>query len=332
MGGVVHGERSNAVTVLTPVYNGGQYLRECIESVLRQSFRDWNYIIVDNRSTDDSLKIAKWYERVDARISVVSNDVFLSMPSNFNRAFSLVPAASKYVKVVCADDWIMPRCLEELVRYAEDHPTVGIVGCHQQSGTQVRWQDLPEDVDFLSGRDACRLALTKRLQIFGAPTAFLYRASMIREGPFFPNERPYSDTSACYEKLDHWDFGVVHKLLAVERVHSGQITAKISDVTVGDVAYLETFMTYGPRYLDQPEFLARFEQVYVEYCRGLGRGVLNLRGRKFWDYQRRELETLGLELDYRLVLRGTLSSIRANFKRPVLAGKKLKTALSRVFG
>src|SRR5687768_3440900 len=254
MRSIAQRQRSKAVTVLTPVYNGGEYLRECIESVLRQTFEDWNYIIVNNRSTDESLEIAQSYARIDARISVVTNDVFLSMPSNFNRAFSLVPAASKYVKVVCSDDWMMPTCLEELVGYAEEHRTVGIVGCHQQSDTHVRWQDLPPDVDFLPGREACRLALMKRLQIFGAPTAFLFRASMIREGPFFPNERPYSDTSACYEKLDHWDFGVVHKLLTVERVHSGQITSKISEVSAGDIAYLETLMTYGPRYLNQEEF------------------------------------------------------------------------------
>src|SRR6185503_13852944 len=93
------------VTILTPVYNGGEFLRDCIESVRAETFSDWRYIIVNNRSSDDTLDIATQYADLDERIQVVTNDAFLSMPSNFNRAFGLVPADSKYVKVVCADDW-----------------------------------------------------------------------------------------------------------------------------------------------------------------------------------------------------------------------------------
>ncbi len=260
--------RGATVMVLTPVYNGAEYLRDCIDSVRSQSFEDWRYVIVNNRSTDGTLEIAREYERLDARISVVTNESFLSMPSNFNRAFSLVPPDARYVKVVCADDWIMPECLAELVRYADAHPSVGIVGCHQQSGQHVRWTDLPADVVYLPGKQACRLVLLHGLQILGAPTAFLYRAEMIREGPFYPNEYPHSDTSACLEKLDHWDFGVVHKLLSVERVHSGQITSMISDVAAGDIAYLQTLITYGPRYLDQTELSNRVATVYAQYAAG----------------------------------------------------------------
>ena len=329
---VIRDKDRPTVTVLTPVYNGAEYLSDCIDSVQRQSFTDWRYIIVNNRSTDATLEIATSYAQADDRISVVTNDDFLSMPSNFNRAFSLVPADSRYVKVVCADDWIMPSCLEEMVAFADRHPTAGVVGCHQQSGEHVRWRELPADVEFLPGKEACRLALLEGLQIFGAPTAFLYRAEMIREGPFYPNEMPHSDTSACYEKLDRWDFGVLHRLLSVERVHSGQISSKINDVAAGDMAYLETVMTYGRRYLSDAEFSRRVAEVYGEYCRGLGRGLLNFKGKTFWDYQRRELAKLGLKLDYGLVLKGAIGSAIANVKRPDAAGHKVRAALSSLIG
>jgi len=321
-----------AVTVLTPVHNGADYLPECIESVLGQSFTDWSYIIVDNRSTDQTLEIAHRYAEADSRIRVVTNDTFLSMPSNFNRAFSLVPIDSRYVKVVCADDWIMPSCLAELVGYADSHPSVGIVVCHQQSGERVLWRDLPPEVDFLRGEDACRLGLLEAVHILGSPTACLYRADMIREGPFFPNESPHSDTSACFEKLDRWDLGIVPKVLSVERVHARQISSKISDVAAGNVAYVEVFMQYGPRYLDESELSARFVEIYSEYCKGLGRGVLNLKGKEFWDYQRSELKKLGLEIDYGLVLRGAFASILANAAKPAAAVRKLKAALMPFLG
>lgn len=328
----IHGHDEAAVTVLTPVYNGAAFLGECIDSVLQQSFTDFKYIIVNNRSTDKTLEVAQRYASKDNRIHVVNNDTFLSMPSNFNRAFSLVPPNAKYVKVVCADDWIMPTCIEELVRYLDEHPSVGIVGCHQQSDERVRWRDFPPEVDFLPGRQACRLALLTGLQLLGAPTSSLYRGDMIREGPFYPNENPHADTSACYEKLDHWDLGIVHRLLSVERVHDEQISTKIGDVSAGDLAQLETLFTYGPRYLEASEYAACFDEAYRAYCRGLGRGVLKFKGKKFWNYQRTELAKLGLELDYWLVLDGTLRSILANAAKPLTAGRKLTAAVSQRSG
>ena len=325
----IHRRAKAAVTVLTPVYNGAEFLAECVDSVLRQSFSDFRYIIVNNRSTDKTLEIAQRYASQDERVHVVNNDTFLSMASNFNRAFSLVPADSKYVKVVCADDWIMPTCIEELVSYLEAHPSVGIVSCYQQSGENVRWCDLPPEIDFLSGREACRLALLNGLHFFGTPTSSLYRGDMIREAPFFASESPHCDTNACYEKLGHWDFGIVQRLLSVERVHDRQITSQIAEVSAGDLAYLEMLFTYGPRYLEASEYSARFDEVYRAYCSGLGRALLNLKGKKFWDYQRRELAKLGLKLDYRLVLNGALTSIFANATKPLAAGRKLAAAVSQ---
>lgn len=323
---------ARAVTVLTPVYNGADYLPDCIESVLRQSFTDWSYIIVDNKSTDGTLEIARRYAQADDRIRVVENDTFSSMPSNFNRAFALVPGDSRYVKVVCADDWIMPTCLAELVRHADAHPSAGVVVCHQQSGERVLWRELPAEVDFLRGKEACRLGLLEGVHILGSPTASLYRADMIREGPFFPTESPHCDTSACYEKLDRWDFGIVPKVLAVERLHARQISSRIGDVAAANVAYVEVFMKYGRRYLDEPELSARFVEVYSDYCKGLGRGLLNLKGKEFWDYQRNELGKLGLRIDYGLVLRGALVSLLANAAQPAVAARKLKSALLPFLG
>ena len=63
------------VSVVTPVYNGAEFLVEFIESVLRQTYEDWEYVIVDNRSTDRTLEIAQSFEARDPRIRVVAADV-----------------------------------------------------------------------------------------------------------------------------------------------------------------------------------------------------------------------------------------------------------------
>jgi glycosyltransferase involved in cell wall biosynthesis len=305
------------VTILTPVYNGGAYLRECIESVLAQDYENWQYIIVDNCSTDDTAHIAQSYARRDGRIRHSRNKAFLSMPQNFNNAFSMVSAASRYCKIVCADDWLFPRCLGRMLAFAQAHPSVGIVACYQQSGRHVRWAELPPTTTVLTGREACRLVLMEGAQIFPAPTAALYRSDLVLgEKPFFPNDRPHSDTSACFEHLANCDFGILHEVLAEERVHDGQITSQIAGVDAGNAAYVELLLEYGPRYLQDDELTTRRASVLEEYYLSLGRGLLRLRGREYWSFHRRRLAEIGLPMQRWRIAASAIKVAAAHFKAP----------------
>lgn len=78
------------VTVLTPVYNGEKYIVECIESVLAQSYDNWEYHIINNCSTDGTLKIAEAYAARDPRIRVTTNPQFVLREENHNIAFRQV--------------------------------------------------------------------------------------------------------------------------------------------------------------------------------------------------------------------------------------------------
>src|SRR5579862_8074133 len=90
------------VSIVTPVYNGAEYLSECIESILAQTYQNWDYTIVDNRSTDRSLEIARRYAQNDSRIRVHSNQEFLSVIANHNAALRQISSNSKYCKLVFA--------------------------------------------------------------------------------------------------------------------------------------------------------------------------------------------------------------------------------------
>ena len=153
------------VSVVTPVYNEEKNIAECIESVLAQTYPNWEYVIVNNCSTDRSLQIAQRYAVQDARIRVCDNREFLSALSNQNHALRQISPESKYCKVVLGDDWIFPECITKMVELAEAHPSVAIVGAYRMQGAAVSLDGLPYPSTVTSGRDICRWTLLSR-QIF----------------------------------------------------------------------------------------------------------------------------------------------------------------------
>ncbi|MGD0229497.1 MAG: glycosyltransferase family A protein, partial [Syntrophorhabdales bacterium] len=187
------------VSVVTPFYNTGEYLAECIESVLAQSYRNWEYILVNNRSTDKSLEIANNYAAKDVRARVYTNETFLTQVQNYNHALSLIAPESKYCKIVQADDWIFPQCLTEMVEVAEAHPSTGIIGACRLDDRTVNCDGLPYRSTFVPGRDICRLSLLRKCFVFGSPTSIMFRSDIVRgREPFYGESSYHEDTEACY--------------------------------------------------------------------------------------------------------------------------------------
>ena len=115
------------VSVLMTAYNREKYIADAIESVLNSTYKNWELIIVDDRSTDKTVEIAQKYAQQDSRIRVYVNDKNLGDYPNRNRAASY--ARGKYLKYVDADDMIYPYGLEQLVYYMEQFPDAGYGLC-----------------------------------------------------------------------------------------------------------------------------------------------------------------------------------------------------------
>lgn len=320
------------LTVLTPVYNGEKYLADCIESILAQDYTDWEYHIVNNCSTDGTLQIAQSYAKKDSRIQVHTNATFVSAIENHNTAFRLVPLESDYCKLVSADDWILPQCISKMVALADAHPNVGVVGCYQRSGDTIKWQGVPGDVSVLSGRDAARLGLVQGIHVLGTPTSVLYRTDLIRKREsFFPHNRSHADTSVCYECFKFSDFGFLHEVLAVERVHQEQWSVRMDEVDAGSAAYLEVLLQYGPSFLTEAEFAARKNEVFDAYYRALGGCVFKLKDRGFWKFQRTRLQEIGCKFDRVRIAKAAFREAFAEVRNPATALRKIKAALKGKF-
>lgn len=290
------------VSILTPVYNGEAFLEECIESVLAQTYSNWEYIIVNNCSMDRTGEIAERFAAQDKRIHVHHNADFLGVIANHNHAFGLIALGSKYCKVVSADDAIFPDCLMQLVACAETNPSAGVVGSYQLSGGDDEWvvrcTGLPYWRTFLSGREISRLHLMNGLAIFGAPTSNLYRSDLVRSSSvFFPNARAEADISGCLQALQRSDFGFVHQVLSYERCHGDRVTTGSRSFDKYQTSRIHDLLDYGPGCMTEAEQEKRMQKLLDDYYRCLGIAVVNFRGRDYWQFQKTQFAEIGRHLE-----------------------------------
>jgi glycosyltransferase involved in cell wall biosynthesis len=290
------------VSVITPVYNGEAFLKECIDSVLAQEYSNYEYIILNNASTDKTLEIAASYAKKDSRIRVYSNEKLVGVIENHNTAFRRISNESRYCKVVSADDWILPECLKRMVLLAETHRSIGIVGSYQLSGGRDRWYvrtyGLPYHVSRISGREVCRLQLLNKLDVFGNPTSSLYRADLVRSTEnFYPNPTAEADVSAIHKHLKDSDFGFVHQVLSFERLHEVRQTTTSAKLNAYLSSQIGDLLNYGKYCMTDEELKQRLEELLDNYYRYLAISGVNFRSGEFWQYHRKRLQELGYPFD-----------------------------------
>jgi glycosyltransferase involved in cell wall biosynthesis len=313
------------VSVLTPTYNNGEYLAECIESVLKQTYTNFEYIVVNNCSKDDTLAIAQSYAAKDPRVRVHNNSEFLGVIANHNHAFRMISPASKYTKVVSGDDWIYPDCLKLMVELAEAHPSVGLVGSYSIAGKQVLWEGLDYEQKVVNGRDISRATLLGGPYVFGSPTTLLYRSDLLRRTPeFYPGTNPHADTTACYESLKDTDFGFVHQVLSYTRVHTETQTSSSRKFGIINRAMIGDVLRFGPHYLSEAELKQQREVFTDKYYNWLVPALVeNSFDKEFLDKQKSGLAEIGLELSAARIAKAALMRGIEFLQTPASTGKKI---------
>ncbi len=279
------------VGIVTPVYNNALHLPEAIESVLNQEYQNWEYIIVNNCSTDGSGEIARKYAARDPRIRVIDNVKFLGAIANHNHALREVSPEAKYIKMVFADDLIFPECLQRMVDAAEAHPSVGLIGGLALQGSKVMWGDgLRYPADFVNGRVAGRMLLRWELFGFGPPNAVLYRADLVRKkDPFFNEDNIHADTEAALELLKESDYSFLHQVLSLTRERDGSLTAKSIDIQTYLPGMLQLYDEHADTFLPVAEIELLRSRHLHHYYRFLGWSLLTARNAEFWEYHKRKL-------------------------------------------
>jgi len=211
------------ITVALPVYNGQEFLAQAIDSVLKQTFTDFELLILDNCSTDGTLKIAESFR--DPRIRIVSNEKNIGMIGNWNKAVEM--ALGDYLKILSHDDLLEPTCLAEQFKGFQKatRKNIGIVTSKRQiineSGKVVMpGLGLFGPTRLISGRAVARKVVRAGRNIIGEPSVVLLRTSVLKTLGGFEEPQFTPDIKMWLKILRDSDLLFINENLAKYRLSS----------------------------------------------------------------------------------------------------------------
>jgi glycosyltransferase involved in cell wall biosynthesis len=114
------------ISVIMPVYNAAEFLAESIESILNQTFTNFELIILNDKSTDNSLDVISKYQRSDSRIIIINKDINVGPANLRNEGLSI--AKGEFVALMDADDIAMPQRFEKQINVLKSNPEIGLCG------------------------------------------------------------------------------------------------------------------------------------------------------------------------------------------------------------
>lgn len=166
------------VSICIPVYNTERYIGEAIESSQNQTYKNIEIIIVDNKSTDNTFKIIKKFQKKDNRIKLFQNKENIGMYPNFNE--TIKHSKGKFIKFLCADDILKPRCVERMVKPLIDDSSISLVCTNSDRISTDR--KIIEEIEIplakekkYSGKKVAKKALRLSINICGTPSHVLFR-------------------------------------------------------------------------------------------------------------------------------------------------------------
>ena len=212
------------ISVCIPTYNYGKFISDAIESVLAQTFKDYELIVVDNCSTDGTKDLVSKYSAIDPRIMYYVNESNLGMVGNWNRCLEY--ARGEYIKILCADDVLTSNCLQKQNDLLDCHENVLLVSS-QRFVTDVVLKPvtvlkLSDENTLFDGRHMIQRCLLE-WNLIGEPTAVLFRKKTARRG-FNTEYKQVADMEMWFHLLEGGSFGYIPEPLCYIRQHDEQTT------------------------------------------------------------------------------------------------------------
>ena len=204
------------ISVIMSTYNEEKYIETSLKSLLNQTFKEFEIIIVDDASTDNTKQLIQGLQ--DERIHLICNEENRGLTKNLNKALKYV--TGKYIARMDGDDIAFPTRFEKQVQYMEKHPETMLVSCYTKSfGDSDLVFALPDDSEVLRVRMLVR-------PVYAHP-GFMMRRELIEAGYQYNEEyRTAQDYEFASRVAEKYKIGLVPEVLLLYRVHKKQISAK----------------------------------------------------------------------------------------------------------
>jgi len=258
-------ERDVKVSVLIPTFNYARYLPQAIESVLAQSCGDFELLISDDASSDESAEIIRSYASHDERIRFHIQSGGLGMVSNWN--WCLREARGRYIKYLFADDYLLRNdSLATLLQLIEARPDIALASSarevvDQSSNPIDRWENIGSSGIF-EGIEAISWSLRSNCNVFGEPSAVLFKRGLVAEG-FDPSYVQVVDWELWIRLLQQGHLAYTTDSLTAFRRHPHQQTER-NRVAMGGASEHTRLMKQYSNYLvfNSKYQLETFDRLY----------------------------------------------------------------------
>ncbi len=169
------------VSIGVPIYNGAEYVVECLQSILDQTYKNWECIVIDNCSTDKTNELVSGFVSNDKRFRLYKNAEFLNVMQNWNETYKYVSEEAEYFKIVPADDWLFENYLEETVGLMEKNPEVGICSSYRIDGRLIRGNGLEYyNGNIFDGNIVLAKELIKKIDVTGSGNTVIYSRKYLK--------------------------------------------------------------------------------------------------------------------------------------------------------
>lgn len=212
------------VSVLMPAYNAEKYLGQAIESILNQTFGDFECIIIDDCSKDKTWDIIQEYAKKDKRIVGVTNEHNLGIAGNLNKAISL--AKGQYLARMDADDWAYPDRFEKQIAFLDSNPKVGIVG-----GAMEVYNESLDTLLYVRSYytdNASLRAYMFKQSPFSHP-CIMYRKEVIKDNLYNEKLSPTEDYDLYFRVGKTYEFANLEDILLKYRTSNTQSSSKTAN-------------------------------------------------------------------------------------------------------